>query len=41
MENAFQEVSTDLLVLDSKEIMDETVVKSVREVVSNGQDQYN
>ena len=40
MGNPFQEDSTDLLVLDSKEIMDETVVKAVREVVSIGQDQY-
>ena len=40
MGNSFQEDSTDLLVLDSKEIMDETVVTAVREVVSIGQDQY-
>lgn len=40
MGNPFQEDSTDLLVLDWKEIMDETVVKAVREVVSIGQDQY-
>ena len=40
MGNPFQEDSTDLLVLDSKEIMDEMVVKAVREVVSIGQDQY-
>ena len=40
MGNPFQEDSTDLLILDSKEIMDETVVKAVREVVSIGQDQY-
>ena len=40
MGNRFQEDSTDLLVLDSKEIMDETVDKAVREVASIGQDQY-
>lgn len=40
MGNPFQEDSTDLLVLDSQEIMDDTVVKAVREVVSIGQDQY-
>ena len=38
MGNLFEEDSTDLLVLDSKEIMD--VVKGVREVLSIGQDQY-
>ena len=38
--NPFQEDSTDLLLLDSKEIIDETVVKAVREVVYIGQDQY-
>ena len=40
MGNPFEEDSTDLLVLDSKEIMDDTVVKAVREVLSIGQDQY-
>ena len=39
MGNPFEEDSTDLLVLDSKEIMDDTVVKAVREVLSIGQDQ--
>ena len=38
MGNPFQEDSTELFVLDSKEIMDEMVVKAVREVVSIGQD---
>lgn len=40
MGNPSQEDSTDLLVLDAKEIMDETVVKAVGKVVSIGQDQY-
>ena len=40
MGNPFEEDSTDLLVLDSKEIMDDTVVKAVREVLSIGKDQY-
>jgi len=40
MGNPFQEDSTDLLVLDSKEIMNDAVVKAVREVISIGQDQY-
>ena len=40
MSNPFEEDSTDLLVLDLKEIMDDTVVKAVREVLSIGQDQY-
>ena len=39
MGNPFEEDSTDLLVLDSKEIMDDTVVKAVKEVLSIGQDQ--
>lgn len=40
MGNPCQEDSTDLIVLDSKETMDETVVKAVREVVSIDRDQY-
>ena len=39
MGNPCQEDNTDLLVLDSKETMDETVVKAVREVVSIDWDQ--
>ena len=38
--NPFEEDSTDLLGLDSKEIMDDTLVKAVREVLSIGQGQY-
>ena len=41
MGNPFEEDSTDLLVLDSKEIMDDTVVKTVKEVITIGQSQYN
>ena len=40
MGTPFEEDSTDLLVLDLKEIMDDTVVKAVREMLSIGQDQY-
>ena len=37
MGNPFQEDSTDLLVLDSKEIMNDAVIKAVREVITIGQ----
>ena len=40
MGSPFEEDSTDLLVLDSKEIIDDMVFKVVREVVSIGQYHY-
>ena len=41
MGNPFEEESQDLLVLDTKEIADPAVVKTVRSAKSVGQDQFD